>query len=108
MPFACPIAKKMCFMNIFHFLLSDRANLKEPAAVEALQNRCVDALLYHWDKNRPDRRHLLGNIFMILTDLRSVSHKQSLAEESMTFDLKDKFSLDLGDIPPLILEMMSS
>ena len=73
-----------------------------------IQNQCVDALLHHWDKNRPDRKHLLGNIFMVLTDLRILSHKQSMAEENMTFDLKDKFSLDISDIPPLILEMVSS
>ena len=87
---------------------SDRANLKDPDKVNEIQNQCVDALLYHWDKNRPDRKHLLGNIFMVLTDLRTVSHKQSLAEETMTFDLKDKFSLDISDIPPLLLEMVSS
>lgn len=51
---------------------------------------------------------MLGSALSVLTDLRVISHKQSAAEENMTFNLKDKFNMDISDIPPLMLEMVSS
>ncbi len=72
-----------------------------------LQSVCISALMYHWERNRPDRRHLLGNVLILFYDMRRIGYEMRQAEESLTIGLKDKL-FDIQAIPPLLLEMVSA
>ena len=72
-----------------------------------LQSVCISALLYHWERNRPDRRHLLGDVFILFYDMRRIGYDMRQAEEGLTIGLKDKL-FDIQAIPPLLLEMLSA
>uniref|UniRef100_UPI00358F8F03 retinoic acid receptor gamma-like n=1 Tax=Myxine glutinosa TaxID=7769 RepID=UPI00358F8F03 len=79
----------------------DRADLKEPEAVEKLQEPLLEALRLYVSRNRPSQLHAFPKLLMKITDLRAISAKG--AERVITLNLELPISM-----PPLIKEMLET
>uniref|UniRef100_A0A8C4Q499 Retinoic acid receptor gamma n=1 Tax=Eptatretus burgeri TaxID=7764 RepID=A0A8C4Q499_EPTBU len=77
----------------------DRADLKEPEAVEKLQESLLEALRLYVSRNRPSQPHAFPKLLMKITELRAISAKG--AERVITLNLELPISM-----PPLIKEML--
>ncbi|XP_046545593.1 thyroid hormone receptor beta-like [Haliotis rubra] len=77
---------------------SDRSGLKEPEAVEKLQDAILGAYKRYIAENRPHQPVHWAKVLMKVTDLRTISTRH--AERVLCVRLESK-----GDIPPMFLEM---
>ncbi len=78
--------------------------------MEALQEKTLEALLYHWQHNRPDRMSMCGDLLILLTDLRSFPTLQHMCvpeRYQVGCGLLSHMDLSANDLPPLVAEINS-
>ena len=86
------------FLNIFNYYITDRTGLKEPEAVEKIQDAILGGYKRYIAEQRPSQPVHWAKILMKVTDLRTISTRH--AERVLCIKLDSP-----GDIPPLFLEM---
>ncbi len=75
--------------------------------MEALQEKSLGALLYHWQHNRPDRMSMCGDLLILLTDIRMLHHMCVPERYQVGCGLLSHMDLSVDDLPPVLAEINS-